>query len=145
MKKLGAIVLLATGFAVGIVVSAEAHHSLSAFDYTTELTLEGTVTKFLFGNPHTFLHIAVEGEDGDVVEWAAEMSSVQNMARRGVRPSTFKVGDVVTVEGVEQLDAPEDSPGAREAVVALDPGQVIFNEVRETQGSVTAVVTRAQS
>jgi hypothetical protein len=56
-----------------------------------------------------------------------------------------KVGDVVTVEGVEQLDAPEDSPGAREAVVALDPGQVIFNEVRETQGSVTAVVTRAQS
>jgi hypothetical protein len=121
MKKLGAIVLLATGFAVGIVVSAEAHHSLSAFDYTTELTLEGTVTKFLFGNPHTFLHIAVEGEDGDVVEWAAEMSSVQNMARRGVRPSTFKVGDVVTLN-VNPLKS--GSPGGKYTSVTASDGTV---------------------
>ena len=51
-----------------------------------------------------------------------------------------KVGDVVSVEGVESPDEE-----AREAVVALDPGQVIFSEVRETQGSVTGVVTRARS
>jgi len=59
-----------------------------------------------------------------------------------------KVGDVVSVEGVEQ--APDslndtDASEPREAVVAVDSGQVIFSEVRETQGSVTAVVTRAQS
>ena len=66
-----------------------------------------------------------------------------------------KVGDVVSVaseggpaspgEGQGSPDATGDTGGAeaREAVVALDPGQVIFSEVRETQGSVTAVVTRA--
>ncbi len=118
MRRLGAIVLLATGFAVGIVASAEAHHSLSAFDYTTEITLEGTVTKFLFGNPHTFLHIAVTGEDGEVVVWAAEMSSVQNMARRGVRGSTFKVGDVVTLS---MNPMKSGSPGGKyTGVIAAD-------------------------
>ena len=118
MRKLGAIVLLATGFAVGIVASAEAHHSLSAFDYRTEITLEGTVTKYLFGNPHTFLHIEVTGEDGKVVEWAAEMSSVQNMARRGVRGSTFKVGDQVTLS-MNPLKS--GSPGGKyTSVIAAD-------------------------
>jgi hypothetical protein len=97
MRKLGAMVFLATGFAVGIVASAEAHHSLSVFDYRTEVTMKGTVTKFLYGNPHSFLHIAVEGDNGEVVVWAAEMSSVQAMVRRGIRQTTFKVGDVVTL------------------------------------------------
>ncbi len=97
MRKLGAIVLLAIGFAVGFAATADAHHSLSVFDYRTEITLEGTVTKFLYGNPHTFLHIAVEGDDGEVVVWAAEMSAVRAMARRGIRRNTFKVGDVVTL------------------------------------------------
>jgi hypothetical protein len=120
MRKLGAIVLLATGFAFGIVPSAEAHHSLSAFDYTTEITLEGTVTKFLFGNPHTFLHIAVTGEDGEVVVWAAEMSSVQNMARRGVRGSTFKVGDVVTLS-VNPMKS--GSPGGKYTSVTAADGK----------------------
>jgi|AP95_1055475.scaffolds.fasta_scaffold356731_2 hypothetical protein len=63
-----------------------------------------------------------------------------------------KVGDVVSVEGVEQAQEGHSgstdatgTPQTREAIVALDPGQVIFSELRETQGSVTGVVTRAQS
>lgn len=119
MRELGAIVLLATGFAVGIVASAEAHHSLAVFDYGTEITLEGTVTKFLFGNPHTFLHIAVKGENGEVVEWAAEMSSVRNMANRGIRRSTFKVGDVVTLT-VNPMKS--GSPGGKYTSVTASDG-----------------------
>ncbi len=52
----------------------------------------------------------------------------------------LKVGDRVTVDLAQGTDLTQ---GAAEAVVALDSGQVIFSEVRETQGVVSAVVSRA--
>ena len=36
------------------------------------------------------------GDEGAVVTWTIEMSNIQNTIRRGIRASTFDVGDVVT-------------------------------------------------
>ena len=39
---------------------AIAHHGLAAFDRTTEITLEGTVTEFHFVNPHCIVDFEVK-------------------------------------------------------------------------------------
>ncbi len=92
MKRFAAVALLVLGFAFGMTTPTQTHHSLATFDYSTETTIEGTVTSFVFRNPHCFLHLDFEGE-----AWAVEMSAIPAMIRRGVRNSTFKEGDVVTV------------------------------------------------
>ena len=97
MKKSAAVVLLVLGFTIGMTTPTQSHHSLSVFNYETETTVTGTVTSFVFRNPHCFLHVAVEGDDGAVTAWAVEMSAIPAMIRRGVRNSTFKAGDTVTV------------------------------------------------
>jgi hypothetical protein len=96
MKKLslvGAIGLIALAIS-GLV---QAHHSHAMFDHSREVTLTGTVTNFAYTNPHAFLYIDVEGDDGGTVNYWIEMSNIPNMIRRGVSPKTFNAGDVVTV------------------------------------------------
>jgi hypothetical protein len=67
------------------------------FDHDQEVSLTGTVTKFTFRNPHVFLFLDVEDESGATVNYWVEMSNIPNMIRRGIGYSTFKTGDVVTV------------------------------------------------
>jgi hypothetical protein len=68
------------------------------FDTSRELTVTGKVTDFSYRNPHVFLYVEATTEKGEVVTWAVEMSSVANMAKRGIHASTFKVGDTVTIK-----------------------------------------------
>jgi hypothetical protein len=96
MGKSFYVVLLAAAIA-GVSSPALSHHSHAMFDHTVEKTITGTVTNFSFRNPHVFLYLDVKGEDGQVVKWAVEMSNIQNTVRSGIRQSTFKAGDVVTV------------------------------------------------
>jgi hypothetical protein len=76
---------------------ALSHHSHAMFDHAVEKTITGSVSNFSFRNPHVFLYVDVKTEDGQIVNWAVEMSNIQNTLRSGIRQSTFKVGDVVTV------------------------------------------------
>ena len=97
MRKSAIVALLVLGFAIGMTAPTQSHHSLSVFNYNTETTVTGTVTSFVYRNPHCFLHVDVTGEDGTDTAWAVEMSAIPAMIRRGVRKSTFKPGDTVTV------------------------------------------------
>jgi hypothetical protein len=67
------------------------------FDTSREVTVKGTVSSISFRNPHVFLYVDVVGDDGKPVTWAVEMSNLSNMISRGIKNSTFKPGDLVTV------------------------------------------------
>jgi hypothetical protein len=82
---------------VALSQPALSHHSHAMFDHTVEKTITGTVANFSFRNPHVFLYVDVKAENGQVVNWAVEMSNIPNTLRSGIRQSTFKAGDVVTV------------------------------------------------
>jgi hypothetical protein len=97
MRKSVYATLLAAAIAAIVNIPALSHHSHAMFDHTIEKTISGTVTNFSFRNPHVFLYVDVKGESGQVVNWAVEMSNIQNTIRSGIRGTTFKVGDVVTV------------------------------------------------
>ena len=97
MKHLKWTALLAGVMALGMVAPAFSHHSHAMFDHTQEITRTGTVTEFVYRNPHGFLYLDVKGENGETVNYWVEMSNLTNMVRRGIGKSTFKPGDTVKV------------------------------------------------
>jgi hypothetical protein len=85
---------------VGLVaasVSLVAHHGGASFDTSRELTLKGTVTEWIWANPHCFLKFDAKDDTGTVRNWAVETQNPTDMSRRGWARTSFKVGDAVTV------------------------------------------------
>ena len=97
MKKmfLGALVLLTSLFAAPSAL--DAHHGAATFDITAETTLKGTVTEWLWFNPHCFLKFDVKDESGKVTNWAVESGNPTDMTKRGWSRVSFKPGDEVSV------------------------------------------------
>jgi hypothetical protein len=89
---------LAAGAAVLFAASAQAHHSFAMFDRTTNISLEGTVKEFELTNPHSWLYVEIEQDDGGLAEWTIEMGSPGGMGRAGWEADTVKPGDQITVE-----------------------------------------------
>jgi hypothetical protein len=96
MKKNLVIVLIV---AMGLINSAPlfAHHGAASIASDKEITLKGTVTKWIYANPHLLLMLDVKGENGEVAHWILESQSPTVMYPTGYRKDTFKPGDVVTV------------------------------------------------
>ena len=84
---------------------AAAHHSMTATDNRAETTtIEGTVKKFSFRNPHVLLFIDVEGADGEIVNWMGEGNAATGWRRRGWTGKEFKLGDRVRLSGTATID-----------------------------------------
>jgi len=85
--------------AVGVLLSVPlfAHHGGAAFDIGKSVTLTGTVTQWVYSNPHLLLMLDVKGEDGMVVKWLVETQAPGIMYPAGYRKDSFKPGDEVTV------------------------------------------------
>lgn len=89
--------LLWTLFAIVVSTPVVAHHGNAAFDVGKRLELKGTVTEWIWANPHCWLKFDVKGEDGKVVNWVAETTNSADMTEKGWSKLTFKPGDPVTV------------------------------------------------
>jgi len=74
-----------------------AHHGAAALDTGREITLKGTVTQWIWSNPHCFLQFDAKDETGAVRNWAVETQNPTAMTQRGWARSSFKAGDEVTV------------------------------------------------
>jgi hypothetical protein len=109
---------------VATVLPLHAHHGSASFDTTKELTLKGTVTEWIWANPHCFLKFDAKDDTGTVRNWAAEVSNPTDMARRGWARTSFKVGEQVTVV-VQPVKSGD--PIGRIRSVTLANGQVLSN------------------
>ena len=78
--------------------SALAHHSNSAFDPDKVVVLKGTVTQWLWTNPHVWIHLDVAEGNGGKTEWRIEGRPPGVLARSGWSRSSFKPGDTITVD-----------------------------------------------
>ena len=74
-----------------------AHHGAAALDTGKEITLKGTVTEWIWSNPHCFLKFDAKDDTGAVRNWAVETQNPTSMTQRGWARSSFKLGDEVTV------------------------------------------------
>ena len=108
-----------------------AHHSSAPFyDSTKKVEAQGTVTKFLFKNPHSFLYFE-QDEGGKKIEWQVELGAAGGLARTGWTPETLMPGTIVKVSG--QPSRAEGSHGMCCARITRPDGSPIVSGGRVTE------------
>lgn len=77
-----------------------AHHGFQDwFEMSRSVTIKGTVTKFDWTNPHSYIYLDVKDSKGNVEKWSIELGAVAMLARAGWRKDTLKPGDEITAVG----------------------------------------------
>ena len=89
----------------GTAAEAPAHHAFAAeFDADRPVLLEGKVTKMEWINPHAWVHINVEKEDGTVESWMIEGGTPNTLFRRGFSKTSLLPGTIIVVNGYQAKD-----------------------------------------
>ena len=95
-----AIVILALVLAA---VPLSAHHSWPV-SYSQLVTVKGTVTEFMWANPHPMITLEVRTNDGAIEKWLIGGSAINRMEANGWTKTTVKPGDVITGIGYQFAD-----------------------------------------
>ena len=75
-----------------------AHHGTNiSYDHGKPMTLKGTVTEFVWKNPHAQLYFDVKDEAGNIVHWAGELNSPGVLSGQGWTRKMFVPGDEITL------------------------------------------------
>lgn len=106
-------------------IPASAHHSFAMFDGNKSITLEGTVKDFLWTNPHAWVVIVVQDEQGQPQTWSFECPSPSGLARKGWLPKTLTPGMKVSVVTHPLKNG---STGGSLVTLTLPDGKVLASE-----------------
>jgi hypothetical protein len=115
--------LMVLALSIGVSIFSPplfAHHGAAAYDMAKSVTLKGTVTKWLWANPHVVLQFDVTDDHGQVVQWSAETENPSSMVHYGYTKESIKPGDQVTVT---MVPAKNGKPFGRIQAVVLPNGQ----------------------
>ena len=85
-------------------IPAIPHHSNSAYQVDEIITLIGVVKEWRWSNPHTWLFMMVEDENGEEVEWAVEGRAPGVLGRAGWDRAVLEAGETVTVHASPSKD-----------------------------------------
>jgi hypothetical protein len=120
---------------IGALMAASpalAHHDWQV-DRTKQVTLQGTVTAFSWGNPHVMIALDVPPSrdalrrpgqaNGTIEKWKVGGSSPQFMAACGWDKKALRPGDVITVIGSRFKDG---SNAARLLTVVMPDGKEMY-------------------
>lgn len=86
---------------LAVSVSLFAHHGNAAYDTTKTITVKGTVTDYVWANPHVFVKVDAKDESGNLVHWVVEAQNPVSMTQIGWSKNTFKPGDEVEIEAMQ--------------------------------------------
>jgi Family of unknown function (DUF6152) len=95
-NKLGLVACI-----VGVVafcVPLSAHHGAASFDTSKMVTVTGTVTEYIWTNPHVLVKLDAKDDSGNVSHWVVEAWNPVTQASRGWSKNTFKPGDDVSLD-----------------------------------------------
>lgn len=92
------LIVLAVGVTALIAcLPLAAHHGNAVYDSSKQINVKGTVTQFVWANPHCVLLFDVTGDDGNVVHWTAETENPASMTTMGWNKSSLKPGDPIEI------------------------------------------------
>jgi hypothetical protein len=93
------LALLATA-AILLGAPVHAHHSFAATYFVDqEVSIDGTLTQFMFRNPHSFVKVMVKDKQGQEQVWSVEWGGGAQLTQEHVTRETLKSGDHVIVTG----------------------------------------------
>jgi hypothetical protein len=97
-------IVMSFALTVGLLIlcgSVSAHHGTNAsYDISKQITKTGTVTQFVWSNPHCQIYFDVKDDAGNIVHWAGEIASTPYQAKKlGWTRDIMKPGDQITITG----------------------------------------------
>lgn len=123
MSKIATILAVVIGL-LASAAPAVAHHGAAAFDTSRTVTMKGTVTYWMWANPHCFVQYDIKNDKGEVQHWVAETSNPPDMINKGWTKDTLKVGDEISVT---VYPARNGKPVGRLVHVVLANGKTLSN------------------
>ena len=86
-------------------VTALSHHSFSLeFDVSRPVELTGTVMNIEWTNPHAWVFIETEDDQGNLQSWAIELIGINALMRGGMTPKNLKPDDLLIITGYGSRD-----------------------------------------
>ena len=98
-KKSSAIFVIVIGLAA-FSAPLLAHHGNASYDTTRSVNVKGTVTAYIWANPHVFVKVDCKDESGNVAHWIVEGQNPVSMTQIGWTKDTFKPGDEVEIDAI---------------------------------------------
>jgi len=111
-------------------VSLFAHHGNASYDSTKTVTVKGTVTDYIWSNPHVILMVDAKDDSGNTVHWVIEAQNPLSQTGVGWSKNTFKAGDEVIVDVIQAKNgAPVGRFGSAGAGAGLStqPSRIVIN------------------
>ncbi len=103
-----------------------AHHGNAAYDEAHWITISGTVTEFIWANPHCQIFMDVKDDKGKVVNWAIESQSPGIMRRNSWTRMSLQPGDQIAVTlAPAKNGAPVGFSGNNDGKVIFPDGRVL--------------------
>ena len=99
-NKLAAISVVVVGL-LAVSVPLFAHHGNASYDSTKTVTVKGTVTDYIWSNPHVLLKLDAKDDAGKTQHWIIEAQNPLSQTQVGWSKDTFKPGDKVVVEVIQ--------------------------------------------
>ena len=123
-NKLGMGCSLVSVVALSVLVFA--HHGAASFDTGKTVTVKGTVTEYVWSNPHVLVKVDAKDENGNVAHWVLEAQNPVTQAGRGWSKNLFKAGDEVSLD---------ITPAKNNQPVGEIRGRIVINgkEFKESQ------------
>ena len=100
MRNKLALISVAVVGLLAVSVPLFAHHGNAAYDTAKTVTVKGTVTDYIWTNPHVFVKVDVKDDGGNTVHWIVEAQNPVSMGQIGWSKNTFKPGDEVEIDAM---------------------------------------------
>lgn len=99
LKKFGTIFVVVVSVLMASV-PLFAHHGGASYDTSKTVTVKGTVTEYVWSNPHVFVKLDGKDDTGNTVHWIVEGQNPVSMMAIGWTKNTFKPGDEVEIDAM---------------------------------------------
>jgi hypothetical protein len=116
MADKGIVAVMVGVFALSVPLFA--HHGAASFDIGKTLTVTGTVTEYVWTNPHVLVKVDAKNASGDVEHWVLEAWNPVTQTGRGWTKNTFKPGDEVSLD---------ITPAKNEKPIGEIRGKIVIN------------------
>jgi hypothetical protein len=128
------VVLFACALVAGLCIVPGpmlAHHGNVAYDEKHPITITGSVTEFVWSNPHCQIYLNVKNDKGKIVGWSVESQSPGILRRNGWSRDSIKPGDQIAVTLVPaKSGAPVGFSGEKLGKIAFPDGHVLKMDLR---------------